>query len=513
MTGRSMTEYKLPDDETLEPSLERLHLYVKRTRGEEIRDSLEIYEQRVYWSNLRAPETDTSEIIEELLISFEDIKAQLHEEAGRPNWEKRTVKKLFLIGWLEDNLWRRGNEKKQIVYPLEKHRKDLDFRIVGQFLYGETTEFSIEGSINYGKKYFGQPQPRSIFNRKKCRFSNTDLFVFVTPDLRYFYYGDSPPTEKVFEDVFEPIESEIMSVKCMQCTMHTIKFLQTNEAHHHASIANFDSWQNLLHCTIKQGGILSSKKLFREQVRELCHDAAQDKTTFTDDIKKILFQIATQTGIGGLDAKQRGLLNVKAQDSPKIQLAIKLAQMQFRELKKLTERSVTPLSIFDNLVKSGVDRLEAVLRAALPLISADTLVPISRSALAVGGMKFSDLMPHRQIVYKLGDPFPGFAILTPSNIKYRSVLMIKAQSGDVVVLTDNVRLKPTRRQKDEEFLFSPEITSDDKGNCFLFILLTGTTLDFGLLEDVISLEKFVQIIAQINIEKGDIVDCIYMTIL
>jgi len=131
-----------------------------------------------------------------------------------------------------------------------------------------------------------------------------------------------------------------------------------------------------------------------------------------------------------------------------------------------SDKSFTPFLFFNVLVQNGMERLEAALRATLPLVCKDTLVPATRSASELKEIDLSSLLPNRQFSYKYGDPLPEFSILTPTHIKYRSVLMVRSQRNDVVVLTDNVQLKPAQRYQDEEFLFSPEISEDDVGDCY-----------------------------------------------
>ncbi|QTA83821.1 Uncharacterized protein dnl_62380 [Desulfonema limicola] len=331
-------------EEFLSNELEHLRNHVLNTRKEDISPQLYVYENRVVFSqNGLKTYLELGKIIQrgnyrEIdlygenndIIAWESIRSYPYKtENGKEicyNIEKRKVKMCFLMGWLEVRLWDRGQHKIQKVYPPFEKIEDINLPVSskGQFILKETTQFSMDLMKNYWEIYLNKNHAE---RRKKPRFLKTEepvsngntWQVFVTSDLRNYYYGEDETIGKSQVKNFFPLQKEMKTINCQRKT-------ETR----HAVIANFDSWQAFRHASSQEReDLMSLDRTNSSQIQKLQSEASEENIEIPDDCKKILRKIAAETGTSGLIKTEKEQILKFASTSPKIRLMLRMAQLKF----------------------------------------------------------------------------------------------------------------------------------------------------------------------------------------
>ena len=225
-------------DEFLPDELKKLRDYVLIERGEDISIDLHVFEERVLFSSLfndkklhwSTISTYEQEILSDGTFNVRSYKADI-----------RTIKRHFLRGWLEVQLWDRGLNRKQIIYEPPEKSEDVGLisSIKDYFFLNETAAFSLSCMKNFYYKYFTlQPferhsRPRFMLSELSDSDEN-EWTVFVDQKLFDFYY-DSKNIPGL--ELNTPHNNNYTKV---------INFNRRTEAFH-AALANFITWQEYLH--------------------------------------------------------------------------------------------------------------------------------------------------------------------------------------------------------------------------------------------------------------------------
>ncbi|KPA09822.1 hypothetical protein MHK_009975, partial [Candidatus Magnetomorum sp. HK-1] len=235
---------------------------------------------------------------------------------------KRDLKRCFLRGWLEVQMWQRGYDNKQKIYMYNKDCDLMDyqrdFNAMNFFLYGESINFSLDIMHKYHNYLFTKPDKRSLKEKfvdyKKTQTKDTkDWKVFVTPNLSYYYYDNDIRVENKQLDYFPPIKQE----------METINFQKKTEPKH-MSIANFDSWQTFLNAlSIQRGNNMKTQNAqIQKKFVKLKEDTKYDKTIISHNLIEILKKIECGVKISELSEKEQNIIYNSKKESPKICLLL-----------------------------------------------------------------------------------------------------------------------------------------------------------------------------------------------
>lgn len=349
-------------DEFLPEELKAIHQYMKAHHGENIAAAIHVFEERVLF------DSGLTEELERILggeaaetrkpLAWETIRIYSHETEKHGKYivrefhvDKRKVKQYFLRGWLEVGLWDRGERKKRKIYPPPENLETLGFCSgkKGQFFYGEDVRFSLDAMRNFQEKYLAlKPEQRDsrprFVNLKHSVTGGTAWQVFVSSELRKYYYDEGETVQNEHSAEFPPVCGEMQTLNC----------LKKNETGH-AVIANYDSWQEFFHaCMIKEKPMKNIR--ISEQMRQLREAAAKDMTPVPAEIREILKQIATGAKIGDLSQEEQNRLSQTSEISPKIRLMSRMAQLRHIRSKMaahLAAQTAPPLIqiIGDRLIK------------------------------------------------------------------------------------------------------------------------------------------------------------------
>ena len=321
--------------------LMELRNFVWNKRHEDISEYLYVYENRVWYSS------NVHNIIEEFedicstgnyvesdlygnqknsLISWETIRTFPYEtdEYGERCYEidRKAIKKFFLLGWLEVNFWYMGANKTQVIHQLDdistvKFSSDE----MNQFVENEYISFSICAMEKFNNNYLiVRPKHRKKILMPKDSVSNGKTWnVFVSSDLKKYYFGEDERVTYSNCVYFEPMKNE----------MDLIKFSKNNESIH-AMISNFNSWQAYLHVVkSKEDNQMTKSNTFINILQQEQKKAINDTTSLTEENKAIIRKISSQTGLSNLDKKERKMILKLASRSPKIRMIIRMAQHRF----------------------------------------------------------------------------------------------------------------------------------------------------------------------------------------
>jgi len=304
-------------EEFLPEDLKPLRNYVKYYRNDDISIELHVFEERVLFSE------GDKKLSWSIIGSYEDhISQKIYKT------KTRHVKKLFLQAWMEIQAWKRGLNKKQLFYDPPENIQQMCTKKEDQFFYGESTNFSIDCMNNFLSKYLKIPprkrhqRPR-FFNLKQSRTSQKQWQVFVHNTLWKYYYDSNESIENLHSYHFlEGIEE-----------MSTLNCTKKDEACH-AAIANFDSWQLFLHkLTAKEGDMMNNNASILKKLEQLKTDAANDPQPISQDISNIIQKLSF-TRLCELNKKEQTMIKSASNDSPKIQLEMRKAQLRYIQAKK-----------------------------------------------------------------------------------------------------------------------------------------------------------------------------------
>lgn len=319
-------------DEFLPENLKPLRDYVRKERGEDISVALHVFEERVLFSLPQNSELEA--ILSELWgtafeagghrLGWETIRIYEHEteySVKKFEIEKRRVKRYFLRGWMEVGMWERGLGKKQEIYPAPAG-EDADER-EGMFFYGEPARLSLDAMQNY-RNYLNlkpkerPPKPRFI-NQKLSAAKENTWHVFVTGDLRQYYYEAAEAIQNPHSAKFPPLPKDMTTINC----------LKNNETGH-AAVANYDSWQTFLHAlNTERGNTMNPENTVLEEIRELQKEAVCDLSPILPEIKAILKRISTDTRLSELSKNDQDKIRQASQSSPKVRLLLRMGQLKF----------------------------------------------------------------------------------------------------------------------------------------------------------------------------------------
>ncbi|KPA09888.1 hypothetical protein MHK_009908 [Candidatus Magnetomorum sp. HK-1] len=359
-------DYITNEEQFLDSKLEPLRNYVLAYRNEDISIPLFAYENRVLFSaNLK----DLSEILEDTkqagFLGWECIRHFEYEShdgsISKFSIDKRIIQECFLRGWLEVNLWNRGDQKTQIIYkPPNSLIENSMSGCRNHFIHGESVTFSFKAMRIYWKKYLslkpGKRRKRIVFFTKSHTDDNS-WYVYVSPDLWRFYYGKK--SDEMEEKIYTS-QSDILHER------KTIVFRKQNESKH-AAISNFDSWQAFIHQNSE--GEKSMNNCILKCFQKLQDEANKDSTRIILSVKVILKKIATQTGISGLSSMERSVIQKASNESPKIRLLVRMTQQLFIRSKiaeyfyrldqsheEISSKTYTMTDSLGKTVKSGLFR-------------------------------------------------------------------------------------------------------------------------------------------------------------
>jgi len=175
-------------------------------------------------------------------LSWETIGTYYDEKGNYYTVNKCSVKKYFLRGWLEVQIWDRGIHKEQKIYDAHESPENIGLYPdkKGHFFYGEDILLSLRTFQNYHEYFKLKPDERPerprFIDKNKSVMIGSMWQVFVTENLRYFYYDKDENIQNQYSEEFSPLEKKMITINCLRDTEST-----------HASIANYDSWQAFLY--------------------------------------------------------------------------------------------------------------------------------------------------------------------------------------------------------------------------------------------------------------------------
>jgi len=230
------------EEEFLPPELIEIRNHVLLNRGEDISIPLHIYEERVLFSEFY-PDED--------LISWSTIGNYYYDNKTIFKINQQYLKQLFLRGWIEVNIFKRNNIYTDI--PEWVNQKYFD----NFFILNENINFSKEVFYNFIYNFLLiKPKKR----KKKIKLFKTtkinqelNWYVFVSPELRYYYYGNVTTIKNNLKN-----NNEIGDLV-------TITFSKKNESMS-AAMANFESWQNFLHALNNPSQYWKNKGVFKKSL-------------------------------------------------------------------------------------------------------------------------------------------------------------------------------------------------------------------------------------------------------
>lgn len=309
-------------EEFLGLELTELRDYLVNKQGQnfyEVSLDLHVYEERAmsFDINMRR-----SKIKWEIIGIFED-----EIEVG-DGWklyksepvERRELKKRFLRGWLEDQLWDTGS-KTQTEYEPESLSAIEFSESKGHFFHEEHDRFSRDSVRRCwdcrglkAKKWRSRPR---LTDKKLSTGDGDTWHVYVNEKLALFYYDTKTPIKFYAES---PYGAERMAA---------INFLKENETLH-AAISNYIEWQrimNIYNGTYKKNNCMA-------QIEQLYDDAGHCDKEIPEDIKNILRKIATTSRFCELGPTEQEAVTRAKNESAKVRLAFRLAQLNYIRLIK-----------------------------------------------------------------------------------------------------------------------------------------------------------------------------------
>jgi len=307
-------------EESLPDSLKELRDYVLKTRNEDITIDLHVFDERV-WLYLYLPEEDKRKISWSVIGTKDTgINEKLDKKAIAAI---RKVKEHFLKGWLEIQLWDRGDHKEQKTYSIPLQ---LNFPDRGQFYYNEPSEISMNDMRRFHQKKFykgKQSVPNSLKGSKLLKKS-ISRYIFVTPDLRDHYYEDEEDTMNIYFQEFPPLQNSMATITCDNKTESR-----------HSKIANYNSWQVYLHAiNSDKGKRMNTKETIFEQIKRLQKEADKEETEIPTKIKEIISTLSTEKRFSELSSQEKKMIQESSQKSPKILVETKIAQLLYLRKKK-----------------------------------------------------------------------------------------------------------------------------------------------------------------------------------
>ena len=302
--GKWLPDEIIQMDEFLSEDLKDLRDYVKDNRGIDISVDLHVLEQRFLFSLY--PYSEGYKITWKTISNFEDCPNMKKIET-----EIRNVKKYFLKGWLELQLWICGDQKEQIVFKPQKKYYNTTF------LFDESDDLSFYAFDKFYKDFKSNNYTRKYLKPKKSKnLDNNNWQVFVT-ELLHEYYSDR-----------EAIDSNNNAV------LHIMKKLCFSKKHEafHAAIANFISMQLYLYVINNNKGSnmgIYDGNNYINKVKKMQQRAYNDHVDIDETIVNILKKITENPRISSLVESEKKLIEKKIQESPKIKLEFRKAQLKY----------------------------------------------------------------------------------------------------------------------------------------------------------------------------------------
>ncbi|KPA12685.1 hypothetical protein MHK_007108 [Candidatus Magnetomorum sp. HK-1] len=341
--------------------LMKLRDYVWNKRHEDISEYLYVYENRVWYSSNVFPIMEEFEEIcstgtyiesnlygnqKNNLLPWETIRTfpYYSDEYGERCYEinRRTIKKFCLLGWMEVNLWYIGANKAQVIHQPDNISTTLKISsdTMNQFIENEYTSYSICAMEKFLDNYLCiRPKKRKKILMPKTYVSHGKTWnVFVSSDLKKFYFGEDERISYTNPVCFEPMINE----------MDIIQFPKNNESIH-AMIANFNSWQTYLHVfKSKEDNQMTKNSTFINSLHQEQKKAINDATQLTAQSKAIIRKISSQTGFSNLDKNERKMILELASKSPRIKMLARMAQHNFirKEISEFLAKQQTQKSLF-----------------------------------------------------------------------------------------------------------------------------------------------------------------------
>lgn len=320
--------------EFLDPYLKKIRDYVKQKRGEDIAESLHVYEERYYiiqsvlkQKNLKR--WQKKPLIWKIISVFQDETAQKEYEIN-----KQKVLRLFLRGWLEERFWRHGNCKKQVIHRIPKgFMEKLHHPIKNHFFCEEPINFSVECLKNLFDKYLDHP-PKQRTKRVHIiptnRADSTPYFgVFIDKELNEYIIPTCTKKVAVVKG-FSKVKKKQHQIREKRFEhagdLIVMNFLVKN-CQTHAALANCISWQIFLHSYKNKGETVDKEKTYIGRQDRLFQDAINDEIEPNTKTMIILEGIANGNWMSDLDHSERKMVEDAAEKSPKIKLLLRYAQL------------------------------------------------------------------------------------------------------------------------------------------------------------------------------------------
>ena len=326
-------------DEFLPEELEPIRDYVLEERGVDISIPLHVYEERALLKTFKEKENkiyndddDLVAILDEIVTDDRELSwsvigsFEFEYKGSNGDFFLKTfdsdianVKKCYLLGWLEYQLWNRGDKKKQLIYKLPKNPEEVSLTkdSKGYFFDKEFISFSIESTKLFLNKYFKQGSKKktlSCIDKKSSLFpTEKNWYVFVTHNLLISYLDENPI-----------IKANLIKKNGIE--LGGIRFSKKKESDH-AAIANYDTWQYFLHnFYCEEKNMMNDSK--KSGLLDLGISDYLNDEPIKSEVKSILKKLSLKTNLSELSDKELSFLKNEAKKSPRVRLAFRLAQLQ-----------------------------------------------------------------------------------------------------------------------------------------------------------------------------------------
>lgn len=145
-------------------------------------------------------------------------------------------------------------------------------------------------------------------------------------------------------------------------------------------------------------------------------------------------------------------------------------------------------------IEAGLEKFQAVLAS---ISEEGALFGVISPVLVTRGRR-DDTKEIPESVYLLGEQPPVYPISVPLDVQYHTLLTLRHQTKDMVVLYENLRVR-------RPFHISPQFTPEDTGLNRLCLILSLKPLSIDKGEEEISPDRFMEIVSQAVEEQAKIV--------
>jgi hypothetical protein len=155
------------------------------------------------------------------------------------------------------------------------------------------------------------------------------------------------------------------------------------------------------------------------------------------------------------------------------------------------DRIVSFAKRYSSRLQAGWDSFQAAMAVAQEWLS------VGEHLLPVPAMRGAD-RGERASVYRLGSEPPvylAYAGRLP-HLQYQTLIMLRPHSKDMVVLYENKKIQWPLH-------ISPQFREDDVGVNLLYLVLTATPLEIAKDEELITPDRFVEIMTQVEQSEDD----------